>query len=98
VGLEHDHWVKDFAQGGLTALDNLARICKWHHRQRTHDGYALRKGHKGWEWIPPATPKVKKRPKRKRKPRAETAPTPQAPPRPTTPPHGTSPPLFDLEE
>jgi len=98
VGLEHDHWAKDFAQGGLTALDNLARICKRHHRQRTHEGYELRKGTKGWEWIPPATPKVRKRPKRKRKPTATPDPTPTAPPRPTTPPHGTSPPLFDLEE
>ena len=98
VGLEHDHWAKDFAQGGLTALDNLARICKRHHRQRTHEGYELRKGTKGWEWIPPATPKVRKRPKRRRKPTASADPTPTAPPRPTTPPHGTSPPLFDLEE
>jgi len=98
VGLEHDHWAKDFAQGGLTALDNLARICKRHHRQRTHEGYELRKGTKGWEWIPPATPKVRKRPKRRRKPTVTADPTPTAPPRPTTPPHGTSPPLFDLEE
>jgi hypothetical protein len=102
LGLENDHWVTDFAKGGLTALDNLARACKHHHRQRTHEGYELRKGPNGWEWIPPATPKVPQRPKRRRKARADQAPPhPPNPPNPPTapdPPTGTSPPLFDPEE
>ena len=92
LGLEADHWVKDFAKGGLTALDNLARICTRHHRQRTHQGYQLGKGPDGWEWIPPETPTGPTRPKRKRKPKT------QAPPRPPNPPTGPSPPLFDPEE
>jgi hypothetical protein len=92
LGLEADHWVKDFAHGGLTTLDNLARICTRHHRQRTHQGYVLRKGPEGWEWIPPETPKVPTRPKRKRKPRTE------AEPHLPIPPPGPSPPLFDPEE
>jgi hypothetical protein len=89
LGLECDHWVTDFAEGGLTALDNLARICKRHHRQRTHQGFELRRGPKGWEWIPPATPNVPKRPKKK-KSRKVTGTAP--------PPTGTGPPLFDPEE
>ena len=92
LGLEADHWVKDFAHGGLTTLDNLARICTRHHRQRTHQGYVLQKGPGGWEWIPPDTPKETTRPKRRRKARTG------AEPRPPVPPPGTSPPLFDLEE
>jgi hypothetical protein len=86
LGLECDHWVTDFAQGGLTALDNLARICRRHHRQRTHQGFELRRGEEGWEWIPPATPKVPQRPKRPKKRTGAKAPPP------------TGPPLFDLEE
>ena len=41
LGLENDHWVTDFAQGGLTALDNLARLCRRHHLDRTHRGFEL---------------------------------------------------------
>jgi hypothetical protein len=88
LGLECDHWVTDFAEGGLTALDNLARICKRHHRQRTHEGYELRRGPEGWEWIPPAVPKVPRRPKRTKK-KTRTG---------TKSPPPTGPPLFDPEE
>ena len=90
LGLECDHWVTDFAQGGLTALDNLARICKRHHRQRTHQGYELKRGPTGWEWIPPATPFVPKRPRRPKKKAGAGAKAP--------PPTATGPPLFDPEE
>jgi hypothetical protein len=92
LGLENDHWVTDFAQGGLTALDNLARICVRHHRQRTHEGYELHKGPDGWEWIPPATPPVPKRPRGRKRPRT------RAPNRPPTAPTGAGPPLFDPGE
>ena len=102
LGLECDHWVTDFAQGGLTALDNLARICRRHHRQRTHEGFELRRGPDGWEWIPPATPFVPKRPRRKTRPWAGTRPGAQtrtkAPPRAPARTDGPAPPLFDPEE
>ena len=89
LGLECDHWVTDFAEGGLTGLDNLARLCKRHHRQRTHEGFELRQGPNGWEWIPPATRKAPKRPRRA-KPRTK------APPRSAlTPARGQGPSLLD---
>jgi 5-methylcytosine-specific restriction endonuclease McrA len=69
LGLENDHWVTDFAKGGLTSLDNLVRICKRHHRDRTHRGFTLDKVGDNWIWTAPAevadsTPKrrAKRRP------------------------------------
>ena len=40
MGLEIDHIVP-FADGGATSLENLVRLCKRHHLQKTHDGYRL---------------------------------------------------------
>ncbi|MEN9594359.1 MAG: hypothetical protein RLY23_842, partial [Actinomycetota bacterium] len=40
VGLEIDHIVP-FAEGGPASLENLVRLCKRHHLQKTHDGYRL---------------------------------------------------------
>ncbi len=49
LGLENDHWVTDFAKGGPTALDNLARLCHRHHQDRTHRGFSppAGRGHLG---------------------------------------------------
>ena len=33
--LEYDHYVTDFAKGGLTEEKNLLTLCRWHHRLRT---------------------------------------------------------------
>jgi len=61
LGLEIDH-IKPFAEGGPASLENLVRLCKRHHLQKTHDGYRLEKieesplnGAKGtpWRWRPP---------------------------------------------
>ena len=61
VGLEIDH-IKPFSEGGPASLENLVRLCKRHHLQKTHDGYRLEKieesplnGSKGtpWRWRPP---------------------------------------------
>ena len=40
IGLEIDHIVP-FAEGGAASLENLVRLCKRHHLQKTHDGYRL---------------------------------------------------------
>ncbi len=40
VGLEIDH-IKPFAEGGPASFENLVRLCKRHHLQKTHDGYRL---------------------------------------------------------
>ena len=61
LGLEIDH-IKPFAEGGAASLENLVRLCKRHHLQKTHDGYRLEKlagepltGSRGtpWRWRPP---------------------------------------------
>ena len=66
IGLEIDHIVP-FAEGGPTTFENLVRLCKRHHLQKTHDGYRLLKRQSRacgsdddrastWEWrAPPDT-------------------------------------------
>ena len=96
LGLENDHWVTDFAKGGLTALDNLARVCRGHHRDRTHHGFELRKQGGTWIWIAPEHPVIPKRPKRsKRSERSEPKRKPGDGGRTKAPPPDTNPPLFD---
>jgi hypothetical protein len=51
-GLQIDHRVP-WAEGGPTTLANLARLCRWHHYQKSHLGYTYRGGPGAWEWIPP---------------------------------------------
>ncbi len=48
-GLEIDH-VTPFALGGRTALENLARLCRWHHAQKTHHGWKLLGRPGAWIW------------------------------------------------
>ena len=38
--LEIDHLVP-LADGGTTSLENLVRLCRWHHAQKTHHGWRL---------------------------------------------------------
>jgi hypothetical protein len=51
-GLEIDH-VIPLAEGGPTSLDNLARLCRWHHSQKTHRGWKLSGGPGEWTWFRP---------------------------------------------
>jgi len=56
-GLEIDH-VVPFAEGGPTALDNLALLCHHHHFLKTYEGWALERtgigddGSPTWEFVP----------------------------------------------
>ncbi len=52
-GLERDHRVVPFIDGGTTALENLARLCRWHHYLRTYRGYRLEGMPGNWEWVGP---------------------------------------------
>jgi hypothetical protein len=56
--LEIDHWRLDFSRGGLTALDNLCRLCAPHHRLKTRTGWRLDGGPGRWRWLPPRRPAV----------------------------------------
>ena len=40
LGLEIDH-IKPFAEGGAASFENLVRLCRRHHLQKTHDGFRL---------------------------------------------------------
>ena len=50
--LEIDH-VDGWAQTGITKLDRLARLCHFHHAQKTYDGYRLEGTPGHWTWTPP---------------------------------------------
>lgn len=50
--LEIDH-VVPLALGGRTELRNLARLCSFHHRQKTFEGFTLAGGPGDWHWLPP---------------------------------------------
>ncbi len=58
TGLEIDHIVP-FAEGGPTALDNLARLCHHHHFLKTYEGWDLirtgtaENGTPAWSFTPP---------------------------------------------
>jgi hypothetical protein len=52
-GLEIDHWRIPYAHDAPTRLDNLARLCGWHHYQKTHLGYRLSGGPGDWIWQTP---------------------------------------------
>ncbi len=58
LGLQIDHWRTDYARGGLTSIDNLARVCKVHHDMHTYGAWRLRGGPGRWRWVPsgPAPP------------------------------------------
>jgi hypothetical protein len=51
--LEIDHWRLDFSVGGLSAIDNLCRLCPAHHRLKTRTGWRLEGGPGRWRWQPP---------------------------------------------
>lgn len=48
-GLEIDH-VVPLADGGQTRLDNLVRLCRYHHAGKTHHGWRLVGRPGEWRW------------------------------------------------
>jgi hypothetical protein len=52
-GVEIDHWARDFAWDGATALWNLALLCRIHHEMKTRTGWRLSGGPGKWRWLPP---------------------------------------------
>ena len=49
TGLEIDHIVP-LSEGGTTRLNNLARLCRFHHGEKTHRGWALGGRPGQWTW------------------------------------------------
>ena len=90
-GLEIDHWRIDHAAGGPLSMDNLARLCRYHHYLKTHQGFVLSGGPGHWRFDPPEHPRVRRTPKRK-----QTAGPSK---RRTGPSSGSpDPPLFTVQE
>ena len=61
VGLEIDH-VEPWSATRVTRLDALARLCRFHHAQKTHEGYRLEGGPGHWRWLKPDGTDVDPRP------------------------------------
>jgi hypothetical protein len=96
--LEQDHWQVDFAKGGVASMDNIALLCRYHHRLKTHQGWRLVKERGHWDFLPPDTPKpppTRKRTRRSTQPDKRPDPTRRPPSHPDP---GPDPPLFHLEE
>jgi hypothetical protein len=53
--LQIDH-TQPVGARGKTSLANLARLCAYHHYQKSKRGYRYRGGPGTWEWIPPDVP------------------------------------------
>jgi len=53
--LEIDHWRVDYARGGPTSLENLARLCGRHHSMKTTLGWRLTGGPGRWGWVGPGS-------------------------------------------
>jgi hypothetical protein len=67
LGLEDDHCVVDFAQGGPTQIDNLARLCTGHHAMKTDGGWTLTGSPGKRQWTAPRNPPTAGRIARARK-------------------------------
>lgn len=68
--LEIDHWKTEYAAGGETSIDNLARLCAKHHAMKTFTGWRLVGGPDRWRWLPPVKGFRRRRPPPKSAPRA----------------------------
>ena len=62
--LQIDHR-NTFNRTRVTKLQDLGRLCKWHHYMKTFLGYTYRGGPGTWEWIPPANRDIDLSPLRK---------------------------------
>jgi len=67
MGLQADHCRIDFADGGPTTYDNLARLCPSHHAMKSHGGWMLSGSAGAWKWIPPSRPPTEGRISRERR-------------------------------
>ena len=61
VGLEIDH-VEPWSATRVSRLDALARLCRFHHAQKTHEGYRLEGGPGHRRWLKPDGTDVDARP------------------------------------
>ncbi len=86
-GLEFDHWQVDYRADGPVSMENIARLCHYHHYLRTHQKFVLSGGPGNWRFDPPEHPNPRRRPRRKRPKTTATMAT-----------SGSDPPIFTIEE
>jgi hypothetical protein len=55
-GLEIHHWRIPYVEEQCARLENLARLCRFHHVQATHHGFHLGGGPGAWTWTGPDAP------------------------------------------
>ena len=48
--LERDHCKRDYSKQGKTEIDNLCRLCSYHHDLKTHGGWEIRGGPGNWSF------------------------------------------------
>jgi hypothetical protein len=53
LGLQNHHWVVPYVDCKTTSVDNLARVCSWHHDLLSYEGYVLSGGPGAWEMRAP---------------------------------------------
>jgi len=53
LGLQNHHWATPFVECRTTAVENLARVCSWHHDLISYEGYVLAGGPGAWEMRAP---------------------------------------------
>jgi hypothetical protein len=51
--LQRDHWKTDFAKNGKTEIDNLLRVCPYHHGLKTNEGWRWEGGPGHWRFVNP---------------------------------------------
>ncbi len=53
LGLENHHWAVPYPECRTSNLENLARVCSWHHGLISYEGYVLTGGPGAWEMRAP---------------------------------------------
>ena len=86
IEYDHDADAEGRPQPGPTQTDNLAALCRFHHRLKTHTAWRYRMIEPGvFEWTSPARPPLPTRPPRHHRDRPAGPPDPPDIPRPRRP-------------
>jgi hypothetical protein len=51
--LEKDHRIVAYVDDGEVSMENLAKLCHYHHYLKTHKGFQILGEPGNWHWVPP---------------------------------------------
>jgi hypothetical protein len=54
--LEKDHRIVAYVDDGEVSMENLAKLCHYHHYLKTHKGFQILGEPGNWRWVPPKRP------------------------------------------